>query len=179
MTVCRLAKPPSPSGAAAGVAGNDRNILRAHAESFGANLRQRGGKSLPHRRGAGRDRDVAGRRDADIAEFERAAAGAFDAVRQPDADITSRRPRSGLAARKIVPACGAQDVRLAARIIAAVILHLFAGTRFQRFQIRHLFRRDQIAAAQFGAVEFQLVRQPVDHAFHRERRLRIAGAAHR
>jgi len=35
------------------IAGNNRDIFRAHAKRLGADLRERGGETLPHRRGAG------------------------------------------------------------------------------------------------------------------------------
>src|SRR5262249_51939519 len=129
------------------VAGDNRDILRAHTEDLCADLRERRAEPLPHRRRAGRYRDLPGRRDADIAEFERAAAGALHAMRQPDADIAALRARDRLTAREILPLRGANYFGLAAGIVAAVLLHLLAGARFQRFEIRHLFRRAQIAAA--------------------------------
>jgi len=100
-------------------------------------------------------------------------------MRKPDPDVTALRTRRRLTARKILPLRGANNFSLAAGIIAAVVLHLLASARFQRFEIGHLFRRNQIAAAQLRAIELQRLRQAIQHAFHRKGRLRIAGAAHR
>ena len=74
-------------------------------------------------------------------------------MRKPDPDVTALRTRRRLTARKILPLRGANNFSLAAGIIAAVVLHLLASARFQRFEIGHLFRRDQIAAAQLSAIK--------------------------
>ena len=122
---------------------------------------------------------AAGRRHPHQAGFEGAAPGALDAVGEAHADIASACARLRLPARKVGPAGGRQHVGLAGRIVAAVILHVGAGARLQRFLVGHLFRRNEVAAAQLGAVEMELARQAVHQPLHREGRLRIAGAAHR
>src|SRR5260370_3930542 len=138
--------------------------MPAHTECIGAELRQRGAKSLSHWRSAGRYRDLACRRHPDIAEFERPAPGALHAVGQADANVAAFGVRGGLTTWKVLPLRGPKNFSLAAGIIATVILHLLAGTCLQRFQIRHLFRRDEMAAAQFGAIELEPSRHPVHHA---------------
>ena len=64
-------------------------------------------------------------------------------------------------------------------IVAAVVLHAGAGARLERLGVRHFPRRDEIAAANFGALEPELACQPVHQPLHGEGGLRIAGAAHR
>ena len=129
--------------------------------------------------GAGEHRDLAGVGDAHDAGLERPAAGALDAVRDADADVAALRARFGLPLREVVPAGGLQHRRLRCRIVAAVVLHRRAGARLQRLGVGHLLGGDEIAPPHLGAVELQLARDAVHHPLHRERGLRIAGAADR
>ncbi len=152
---------------------------RAQAELAGANLRQRGAQPLPDRGRAGEHRHPPGIRHPHQTGLERTAPGALDAMGEPDADVAALAPRGDLTARKILPAGRLQDFRLAGRIVAAVVLHARTGARPERLGIGHLRRRNEIAAAHFGALQAQFARHPVHQAFHGEGRLRIAGAAHR
>ena len=164
---------------ARGVAGHDLHLVDADAELRRGDLRHRGAEALAHRGRAGEHRDLAGARDAHEAGLERPAAGALHAMRQADAEIAAARSRLGLALREIVPAGGGQRLGLAGRIVAAVVFHRRAGARLQRLLVRHLARRDEIAPPHLGAVELHLARDQIEQPLHRERRLRIAGAAHR
>jgi hypothetical protein len=118
-------------------------------------------------------------RDAHEAGLERPAAGALDAMRQADAEIAAARaPRPGAFGNASQPAAPAH-LGLAGRIIAAVVFHGRAGARLERLLVRHLARRNEIAPPHLGAVELHLARDEIEQPLHGERRLRIAGAAHR
>ena len=179
MTVWRLAKPPRPSETPDGVAGDHLHLADADAELRRGDLRHRGAEALPHGGRAGEHGDLAGPRDAHQAGLERPAAGALHAMRKADAEIAAARSRLGLPLREIVPAGGGQRLGLAGRIVAAVVFHRRAGARLQRLLVRHLARRNEIAPPHLGAVELHLARDQIEQPLHRERRLRIAGAAHR
>ena len=152
---------------------------RAQAELAGADLRQHGAEPLPDRGGAGEHRHPPGVRHPHQPGLERPAAGALDAVREPDADMAALRARRRLPLREVVPARRLQHLRLAGRIIAAVVLHGGAGARLERLGVGHLLGRDQVAPPQLGALQLQFARDAVHQTLHREGGLRIAGAAHR
>ncbi len=168
-----------PERHAAGIARDDGDVLHAQAELAGANLRERGAQALSDRGGAGEHRHASGVGDPHQSGLERTAAGALDAMRQPDADIAALASRCGLPAGEILPAGRPQDLRLAGGIVAAIVLHAGAGARLERLGVGHLLRRDQIATAHLGALKMQFARDAVHQPFHGEGRLRIAGAAHR
>ena len=66
-------------------------------------------KPLPDRGGAGEYRDAPGVRNPHDARLERPAAGALDAVREPDADVAALRARCGLALRESRPSRAASS----------------------------------------------------------------------
>src|SRR5438309_565409 len=77
----------------------------------------------------------------------------LDPVGKTDAEVAAFLARLRLASGKVAPPCRLQDVTLARGIIAAVVLHGGAGARLERFGVRHLLRRDEIAAARLRAIE--------------------------
>jgi hypothetical protein len=162
-----------------GIAGNDSDILRRNAELFGADLGKRRLDPLAHGHGAGVDGDAAGTANAHDAGFERAATGAFDAVANADAEIAAALARSALALRKAGIADRLERGALAAGKVAAVEGDRRAGARLERKNVGHFFRRHEVAAADFRAVEVQFVGDAIKQAFHRESAFRITGAAHR
>ena len=89
---------------------HDRRIARDHADGlrmhaqFGrADLRQRGGESLAHGGGAGQHRHAPRAAHTHESHLERSAAGAFQPMREPDADIAARFACFALTAREILP----------------------------------------------------------------------------
>ena len=179
VTVWRLANAPSPIATPAVSPGTTVISSARKPSSLAAICASAVCKPCPIAAAPVIDRDAAGVRYPHDAGFERAAAGALDAVREPDADIAAFGARRALALLEVVPAGGLEHHRLTGGIVAAVILHGRAGARFQRLGVGHLLGRDEVAPAQLGAVDTQLARHPVHHPLHRERRLRIAGAADR
>ncbi len=161
------------------IAGNHADLVGAQAELVGRDLGERGLQALADRGRACEHGDAPGVRHPHDAGFERAAAGALDAVREPDADVAPLAARGRLARGKVAPLRGFEHHRLAGRIVAAVVLHGGAGARLERLGVGHLLGRDEIAAAQLGAVEAELARHAIHHPLHREGGLRIAGAADR
>jgi hypothetical protein len=67
----------------------------------------------------------------------------------------------------------------AAEKVAAVEGDRRSGPGLEGRDIRHLFRRHEIAAPNFRAIEAKLVRDAVEQAFHRKCTFGITGAAHR
>ena len=65
------------------------------------------------------------------------------------------------------------------RIVAAVVHDGRPRTRRKPGVVGHLVRRDQIAAANLGAIELEFAGDAVERTLHREVRRRIAGAADR
>ena len=161
------------------VAGGDGDIRHVAAELIGDDLRQHRLGALAHMHRAGKNVDLARRRDAHGDRFERAAPGAFDEIGKPDAEIAAGVRALLLPRVKIVPAGARQRRLLAGRIIAAVEHDLDAAAGRQRRLARHLFRRNEIAAAHLGAIERELARDAVEQPLHGEDALRLAGAAHR
>src|ERR1041385_5902898 len=88
---------------------------------IGDDLRQRGARALALRRGAGRDRDLAVRHDADGDAFERAEPGAFDVIADADAEIAAARAGLGLAGAGLLILRRLDRTALAQRKIAADI----------------------------------------------------------
>src|SRR5437870_13371326 len=103
-----------------GVAGRDRDGVGCDAELLGADLRQCGPDPLPHRHGAGVDRDAPGAADAYDARLERSAAGALYAVADPDAEIASFGSRMVLPLGKAGMVDRLERDALAAQEVAAV-----------------------------------------------------------
>ena len=162
----------------AGVASDDRNVLERHAELIGDDLRERGFVALSVRRGASCQRDLAGRGNAHGRAFVGAEAGAFDRVRYGHADVTALGECRLLARREPFPVDGFEGGALALGIIAAVVGDGPAVAEHDADLVGHLLRLDEIAAADFGAVDAELLRDEVHHAFHREHGLGAARAAH-
>ena len=162
-----------------GVAGHHRDAVGRNVELLGADLRERGLDSLPHGHRAGVDGNPAGTADPHDPGFERAAACPFDAVAEPDAEIAAFGARATLARGKAGIVDRLQRHALTAGKVAAVEGDRRSGAGLERRDIGHLFRRHEIAAPNFGAIEAKLVRDAVEQALHRECTFRIAGAAHR
>jgi len=120
------------------------------------------------------------RPDAHGHRLERPAAGALAVVGEADCRCSARLRARRAAALENRPAAGArQRIALAPRIVAAVEDHVLAAARVQLRGVRHLLGGNQIAPAHLRAIEFELDRNPVEQPFHRERTLRMAGAAYR
>ena len=144
-----------------------------------ADLRQRRGKALTHGGGTGVDRDLARWIDAHHAGLERPAPGALHRMGKTDAQIPALAARRVLALRKAVPVGCCQNFLMRGDVVATVIGDRRPRARFQWLGIGHLFRRDEIAAADLGAVDAKLARHAVHQPLHGEGRLRIARATHR
>ena len=153
--------------------------MGAQPKLVGGDLRERGLQALADRGRAREHGDAPGVRHPHDARLERAAAGALDAMRKPDADVAPLAARGCLPRREVAPLRRLEHHRLAGRIVAAVVLHGGARARFERLGVGHLLGRDQVAPPQLGAVELQLARHTVHHPLHCEGGLRIAGAADR
>ncbi len=106
-------------------------------------------------------------------------AGALDAVADADAEIAVLGARPRLAFGKAGIVDGRERDPLVGREVAAVERDRRAGAGLERKHVRHSFRRHQVAAADLGAVEAELIGDAVEQALHREGGFRIAGAAHR
>ena len=132
-----------------------------------------------HRHGAGVDGDAARAADPHDARFERAAAGPLHAIADTDAEVAAVGARAALALGEAGIVDGFEGDALVGRKVAAVECDRRAGAGLQRRDIGHLLRRHQIAAADFGAVESELVGDAVEQALHGKGALGIAGAAHR
>src|SRR5207253_9765110 len=106
---------------------------------------------------AGIDRDAPGAADAHDPRLERAAARALHAVADADAEMAA----FGAGA---APAFGKSRVidRVERRLLAREKVAAVEGDHrpragLHRGDVRHLFRRHQVAAPDFGAVEAELV----------------------
>ena len=121
VTICRLAKAPSPS-AAPEVSPDTTVMSSERSPSSLAGSAPARCAALAEMGGAGEDGDLAGVRDPHHARFERAAAGALDAVRDADADIAALLARRACRAGNR-PSRRLQHRRLGGRIVAAVVLH--------------------------------------------------------
>ena len=161
-----------------GVPGPHLDGLRRHAEMRRAQLRQGRRDALPHGQRAGIDRNLSGRRDTDPRGLERPAPRRLDAIGQADATAQAARGRLAPARIEFRIADLGQRARLQGRKIAAVDRERHPGPGLQRLDIGDLVRRNQVAPAAFRAVDAHALRDPVQHAFHHECRLRIARAAH-
>ena len=157
-----------------GVPGPHLDGLRRHAEMRRAQLRQGRRDALPHGQRAGIDRNLSGRRDTDPRGLERPAPRRLDAIGQ--ADATAQAARGAGARIEFRIADLGQRARLQGRKIAAVDRERHPGPGLQRLDIGDLVRRNQVAPAAFRAVDAHALRDPVQHAFHHECRLRIARA---
>ena len=160
VTVCRLAKPPSPSDDAGGVARHHVDLLDAQTPSWLAAICASAVPSpcpiadapvntvtLPVREMRTRP-DSNGPRPVP-----------FTPCDKPDAEIAAVLARRRLPRREIVPADRRQHLGLAGRIVAAVVLDRHAGARLERLRVRHLLRRNEIAPPHLGAVELHLARR--------------------
>jgi len=83
------------------------------------------------------------------------------------------------ARRKVRPAGGRERAALAFGIVAAVVGHRQPVACLDRRDVRHLLRRDEIAAAYLVAGKSERVGDAVEQAFHHEHPLRTPGAAGR
>ena len=135
--------------------------------------------ALAHRQRTRIHRDAPRGRHAHRARLERSAPGAFDAVRDADADVAASAARSILARGKSGIVDRVEHLLLAQRVVAAVEHDRRPGAVLERLLVGHLRRRHQIAPAHFRAVEAKLARHAVDQPLHGEAGLRIPGAAHR
>src|SRR3981189_3527677 len=136
-----------------------------------ADLGERSLEPLPHGGGAREHRHASRGRDPHDARLERPAPRALEAVREPDAGVTALAARLRLASREIVPAGRLHHLCLARRIIAGVIFAAGAGAGLERLLIGHLLWRDEIAAADLGAVEAEPAREAIEAPLHGGRRL--------
>ncbi len=161
-----------------GVAERHHDVGDRTAEPVGDDLRQRRMGALPLGGRAGRHRDLAVAQDAHGDAFERPEPGAFHVIADADADMAPGGARGRLARREAGIVGKGHGARLAQREIAARIDQRLAVAEYEADPVRHLFRRDHVAAAQFGAVDGEFARHPVHQALHGEHRLRPAGAAH-
>ena len=103
------------------------------------------------------------------------AVGDLDIARHADAEqlrLTGRPPPVLLLAQGLVAGRRERLVE-SAFVVAAVVARLRAR------RIRESVGRDEVAAAHLGRVDADLLRETVDHAFDRGRRLRTARAAER
>ena len=166
-------------GDGTGIADRHHDVLDAAADLFGDDLRQRGAGALALIGGAGRDRDLAARQDANGDALERTEPGAFDIIADADADQPALIECRALPLPETVIAGKPQRFVLSFRIVAAVIDQRLAVAEQQADRVGHLFRLDEIAPPHFGAIERQFARDAVEQPLHREHRLRPAGAAHR
>ncbi len=107
-------------------------------ECVGGKLCQHRMGALALRRRAGQDHDPARRADPHRGTLERAAAGAFHIVREPDPDEPSLAPRSLPPGREVRIACRRERAALTFRIVAAVIGHRQAVAGDDRRDVGHL-----------------------------------------
>src|SRR5664280_2184648 len=158
--------------AAIGVALDDADFLERHAEDVDRQLRVAGLDALPHLLRRREDLDEAVRRHVDAhLLFEGVAAGPFQ--KRGDAAATQQAARFALAPprRKAVPV-GERQALVENFLEAAAVVGLG-----QRVLVRHLRRRDHVAAAQLGRVEPELARRRIHQALDDVDRLGPAGAA--
>jgi len=163
----------------AGVAQRHHNVFDAAADLLGHDLRQRGARALALIGGPGRDGDLAALQDAHGDALERTEPGALDIISETDANEPTLLARDTLALAEAFIVGLYQRGFLTVRIIATVIDQRLAVAENQPDFVRHLFWLDEIAAANFGPIELQLVGDAIHQPLHCEHRLRPAGAAHR
>ena len=145
-----------------GVAADHRNVFRTDADLIGGDLRQHGLQALPHRHGAGEDRDLAGAADADDGRLERAAAGAFQSGGDAEPQEPSLRPRF-VAARREPGVIGAVQCEIEAGGKVAAFIDDGAGrARLHRRGVGNGAGRHQIAASHLHTVEAAVARDGVD-----------------
>ena len=166
-------------GDAGSVGQHHIDLRNCDTQLISANLRQRGLVSLALGRCASEDTDPSGLLHAHRRALERPQAGTLDIVGQGDAQQAAFGARGGLALGEALPVDSGQGAGLTRRVIPRVIAHRLAIAIDESDRVRHLLRLHQIAPAQLGPVQAQLLRRLVEYAFHREHTLRPAGAAHR
>ena len=105
-------EPAVPHRHMGGVAGDHVDFGGRDAELLGGDLGQHGGGALPHRGGAGIDRNPARPADAHDAGFERPAPGALHRLGDADADDSAPAPAPRPCARQ------SRHSRIASRAIA-------------------------------------------------------------
>src|SRR5262249_38117579 len=135
--------------------------------------------ALPHRHGAGVDRNPARAADAYDAGLEGAAAGALDAVADADTEVTALGARLRLPCGEVAVADGLHGALLTSMKIAAIERDAGARARPERRGIGHLVCRHEVPTPHVRAVDGKRIGDRVEHAFHRECALGIARAAHR
>src|SRR5262249_38223118 len=179
VTVWRLANAPSPSDTPPVSPGTPVMCCARRPRSPAPTCANAGGPPVPTAGGPGEYGHASRIRYPHQAGLERTTPGPLDAVREPDAEIAALSSRGGLTLGKVLPTRRLQDLRLAGRIVAAVVAHTGAGARLERLGVRHLLRWAEIAAAHLHAREPEFARRAVHQPCHGEGRLGIAGPAHR
>ena len=162
-----------------GVAFDDDDVRDVDAELVGHDLREDGIVSLPLRGEAGVDIDLAGDRvDANMAALVGAKSGAFDIAGDAEAEIPARRARLLLLGRQCGYADGISRHLERLGVLTAVERHLQTVREQQALaRIRKLVLADQIAPADFQAIEPQLLGELVHRALDGEAGLRPAASA--
>ena len=161
-----------------GVPGPHLDGLRRHAEMRRAQLRQ-GRRDAPAPWPARRYRPKSVRTARyGPARTRTAPPRRLDAIGQADATAQAARGRLAPARVEFRITDLGQRARLQGWKIAAVDRERHPGPGLQRLDVGDPVRGNQVAPAAFRAVDAHALRDPVQHAFHHECRLRIARAAH-
>ena len=161
----------------AGVAGGDLDVLEAHAEGVGDDLREDGLVALALGGQAGGDLDLAGGLDVDVGAFVGPDPGALDVARQPDADPASRCRHLGAEGSELVPADQLLELGERGGVVAGVVGQLAAVLEDQPVLVGELVGLDEVDRAHLGAVLAEVVGDRVHGALHHEAALRPTGPA--
>ena len=147
----------------------DADAFERQLQCVGGDLPQDGLDPLPDRRGADIDRDSAIGLDRDTGALARSRRAALDEAGDAEAMIASL-DQPALQRFLLAPARLRDAAVEGAGIIAAVALGLAEPVigAHARQAVRHLDRRDQIAAADGEPVEPELVRREIEHPLAEE-----------
>ena len=160
------------------VARDHRHVVDLDAELICDDLGERGLVALALRRGARRQRDLAGGGDAHRRTLVRPEPRALDGIGEADADVAALLQGGGLPCGEVRIAGCLEREPLAFRVVAAVVRDRPAVAEDDADFVGELLGLDEVAAAHLGPVEAHLGRDEIHHALHREHGLRAAGAAH-
>ena len=146
---------------------------------LGDDLRKHCLRALAHGSGPGRDLDQSRRTNPNADLLVGAAARPFDKIRNAQPNEAALRARLPLPRPEAVIIDALQRIRLAGGIVAQIEHDRNAAAGHETFGVRHPLFRNEIAAANFGAINVQFAGGEIEHALHHEHALRLTGAPHR
>ena len=161
-----------------GVAGDETNVIDVGAKLLGDHLRKGGEMALPLGTDSGSDANTSARLDCDARAFVWSDASAFDIRYNAETDMLAFGAQTGLFFLQKVVVVDELDGFIERGFVVAAVVGEGRKILVDNFVIIGKFvGRNEVAAADFDAVDTQLFGRDVEHSFHDEDAMLTARAA--